>query len=335
MQGRTIGEGAYGTVSKSYVAMKTLVSEVSFVREATCLWRLRGCEGVVTILKTDLSDLTIKMELYEKDLRSFIPEASKHQKEEIVKQLCRIVAGIHCCKIVHGDIKPDNILIDTSKGIDIAIADFGNASVEGYCRSEKGNWLYRGPDPIKKFSQDIYSLGLVLLELFTGYRITRAGGINKTQGVYPDVHKVCLESSSQHKELLAKMVHSDPTVRPTAAELCQYFGVVGAAKVKKPRKKTYKEGRTRKLFDSIADKHKMGRRNIVYCAAASYVSNHKVGDKEDLYITAGAVIGCCLFTHCSTTTSLRTFYPHGVDVLHLEQAIKEMLDDHGFCGLLY
>jgi hypothetical protein len=92
---------------------------------------------------------------------------------ETAHQICAGLAAAHDCGLLHRDLKPANIMLD-GRGR-VRITDFGLAlsSDDATGRSETaGTPAYMAPEQIGKgeasVRSDIYSLGLVLYELFTG-----------------------------------------------------------------------------------------------------------------------------------------------------------------------
>ncbi len=90
-----------------------------------------------------------------------------------VKQICRALALIHKQGAVHRDLKSDNILIDR-KGV-VRVVDFGLAAYTdsrlGFAPGAMGTFTYMAPETVQGRSMpasDIYSLGLLIYELFTG-----------------------------------------------------------------------------------------------------------------------------------------------------------------------
>jgi len=91
----------------------------------------------------------------------------------IARQICAGLAAAHECGVVHRDLKPANVMLD-ERGV-ARITDFGLAEVASVVRGEKvreGTPHYMSPEQLdgKEITSqsDIYSLGLVLYELFTG-----------------------------------------------------------------------------------------------------------------------------------------------------------------------
>jgi len=92
---------------------------------------------------------------------------------QIARQLCAGLAAAHEQGILHRDLKPSNVMID-GRGR-ARITDFGLASLATGLREHEvraGTPAYMAPEQMagKEVSirSDIYSLGLVLYELFTG-----------------------------------------------------------------------------------------------------------------------------------------------------------------------
>ncbi|CAN5558524.1 hypothetical protein BH10ACI1_BH10ACI1_03160 [soil metagenome] len=101
---------------------------------------------------------------------------------EISRQLCFGLAAIHEAGILHRDLKPANVIID-SRG-KARITDFGIAGLEEELTGGEiriGTPAYMSPEQItgREVSQksDIYALGLLLYEIFTGKQTFRADSI--------------------------------------------------------------------------------------------------------------------------------------------------------------
>jgi HAMP domain-containing protein len=91
---------------------------------------------------------------------------------QIAKQLCRGLQAVHAAGIVHGDLKPDNIIVMPS-GV-VKLMDFGVArrSRAGSSKVVIGTPRYASPEHARGAElderSDIYSLGVVMFEMFAG-----------------------------------------------------------------------------------------------------------------------------------------------------------------------
>jgi serine/threonine-protein kinase len=94
---------------------------------------------------------------------------------EIARRICAGLAAAHDRGIVHRDLKPHNIMLN--KRGEVIIMDFGLAAIAGQlgaADARSGTPAYMAPEQLRGAEvtarSDIYALGLVLYELFTGKR---------------------------------------------------------------------------------------------------------------------------------------------------------------------
>jgi serine/threonine-protein kinase len=94
---------------------------------------------------------------------------------ETARKLCAGLAAAHDRGIIHRDLKPQNIMMN--KRGDVVIMDFGLAAIAGQLSAAEvrnGTPAYMAPEQLRgaevTAKSDIYALGLVLYELFTGKR---------------------------------------------------------------------------------------------------------------------------------------------------------------------
>jgi serine/threonine protein kinase len=99
---------------------------------------------------------------------------------DLVGQICSGLKEAHAQGIVHRDLKPENVMIDAQGNV--KIMDFGIArSMEAVTRltgSMVGTPAYMAPEQVGgkqvDYRTDIYSLGLILYEIFTGAQAFQA-----------------------------------------------------------------------------------------------------------------------------------------------------------------
>ena len=111
-----------------------------------------------------------------KDLSQLMQHNSLQAREifKLLLQLCRGMACAHKNGIIHRDIKPANILIDNEGHV--RILDFGIAwlAANGHSEDIVGTPDYMSPEQFTApesvtYLSDIYSLGIIMYELFAGH----------------------------------------------------------------------------------------------------------------------------------------------------------------------
>ncbi len=98
---------------------------------------------------------------------------------EIARQLCAGLAAAHAKGVLHRDLKPANVMLN-GRG-HVVITDFGLAALADEIPGEEirnGTPAYMAPEQLAgkevTVQSDIYALGLVLYEVFTGKRAFEA-----------------------------------------------------------------------------------------------------------------------------------------------------------------
>lgn len=165
------------------------------------------------------------------DLASLLRRIGKLPRDkalEIVRQTCAGLAAAHDRGIVHRDLKPANIMLD-GRGR-VRISDFGLAAIADRITGREagaGTPLYMAPEQLDgqeaTARSDIYALGLIIFELFTGrrphdaatfeeMRVVRrhAGSTTETILDQPDLEPAVARA-------IARCLDPDPARRPANA----------------------------------------------------------------------------------------------------------------------
>ena len=144
---------------------------------------------------------------------------------EIARQLCAGLSAAHDEGVLHRDLKPANIMID-GRGR-AKIADFGLAGAAGISGSEAraGTPQYMAPEQVSGGTlterTDIYALGLVLYEIFTGKRAFEVKDLDDLQRLSSSTPT----SPSSHvsglnplvERAILRCLDPDPQKRPASA----------------------------------------------------------------------------------------------------------------------
>jgi serine/threonine-protein kinase len=125
---------------------------------------------------------------------------------EIARQLCAGLAAAHDKGVVHRDLKPGNIMLDGQGRL--RITDFGLAGVAGEVKDiRSGTRGYMAPEQQSgqevTARSDIYALGVVLHEVFTG---KRPSADSSHPDLAPEVDRV-----------IRRCLAQDPAKRPASA----------------------------------------------------------------------------------------------------------------------
>lgn len=202
-----LGEGTYGIVYKAQnkitgdvVALKrirldseeegmpcTAIREISLLKELRHTNILRLYDVIHTEKK-----LTLVFEYMDSDLKKYLdtlndliePETVRH----LTHQLFNAIQFCHLHKILHRDIKPQNLLIN--RKLELRLGDFGLARtygvpVSGYSTEVVTLW-YRAPEILlgsKNYSTpiDLWSIGCVFAEIASSGRPLFPGATSKDQ----------------------------------------------------------------------------------------------------------------------------------------------------------
>jgi serine/threonine-protein kinase len=146
---------------------------------------------------------------------------------EMARQLAAGLAAAHEAGVVHQDLKPANVLIDAQGRV--RITDFGVSEVASRARESvviAGTPAYMAPEQLAgkgtTIQSDLYALGLVLYEIFTGKPLhdtptgkdaTRVRDPNSSQLIGPALQLL----DPAIERVVARCIEEDPQRRPVSA----------------------------------------------------------------------------------------------------------------------
>ncbi len=163
------------------------------------------------------------------DLASLLPRIGRFPREraiDIARQICAGLAAVHERGILHRDLKPANVMLDgrgRARLTDFGIAITGAEAASG---GFAGTPEYMAPELFSggqaSVRSDVYSLGLVLYELFTGKRGFSAPTMAelrklKSGGTLAPVSTHVRDVDPLVEQVIERCLAADPAQRPSSA----------------------------------------------------------------------------------------------------------------------
>ncbi len=163
------------------------------------------------------------------DLASVLRRMGKPSTDkavEIARQLCAGLAAAHDKGVLHRDLKPHNVMID-GRG-KVRVTDFGLAGFVGDFAGRDvaaGTPAYMAPEQVAgrevSVKSDVYSLGLVLFELFAGKRLFEGATreqIEHLRSTAPTTLSGLSEDLDPAVErVIQRCLEIEPSARPSSA----------------------------------------------------------------------------------------------------------------------
>lgn len=237
-----LGLGSYGIVvsdPESDTCRKIFTKDraMSLIREAFMIQKLSHIGGITEMVKLDQPTAidtqmiqqkrtgdqpawgVIVMKRYHMTLHQWFRTNPPYRSRfRIMREIIRIIAEIHAAGVIHADLKLENIML-TESG-DVRIIDWGLSSFKGYARVHGTTKTYRPQRIIQDYCHDIYSLGVLMIQLLLGSFL-----INTLE------YTSCVRmldtaiANSSFRKLISRMIHPECKIRPSIYEITAFFGI--------------------------------------------------------------------------------------------------------------
>lgn len=225
------------------VALKFVPDLEEFLNEVKML-KLLHSEFVVEMLDY-YEDATrgncIVLEYASRSLSDYlkVEKLGRNTRKYIMERICRIVHHLHAKNIAHLDLKPSNVCLF---GLNWKLIDLGSARKAGDIVPPTMTPLYCSPETAKAIakqnigslpastSMDIWALGLMFVEMFTGQpflRVDRVDGIQQVQTYNEIAIPSNMIDDVQARHLLTKMLHKVPMERANIVAVLRHAFFTG------------------------------------------------------------------------------------------------------------
>jgi serine/threonine protein kinase len=328
---RVCGEGAYGKVIDlgDGTAQKTLKDLCSFIQEYLAFKYVKGWNNVLQGKGGDFKNLTINMELCSGSLRKYIEEnkdPGESTKLSLFFDILKGLYNLHCNGIIHADIKPGNLLI---KDGSVIIGDLGFFNVKKYARVYNTARPYRDPECIPHYTHDLYSLGMVLAEIFLWRRVDKKKIIKEIKHI----------DNKNVRDMITSLV-GPRDYRPHLQDIANtLYSSSLISNIKDIPKASRLEEKVEKVIfkymRQVCSIYKINRGKIGFKALIAYLRDKKIDSQmAQLYTCAILYILSCLFG------GKEFDYRKAVKAsLHKEeeflQAIQTLCDHEDFVNIIF
>ncbi|UJR84182.1 Hypothetical protein I5071_62530 [Sandaracinus amylolyticus] len=149
---------------------------------------------------------------------------------DLVRQVFEALAALHTAGVVHGDVKPSNVLVDRAGRA--VLLDFGLATSTGagtVGRRFAGTLHYAAPETVyrarRDAASDVFSAAATAIELLAGRRFARPWAMTASERPAPSWSRYLRAPISDDlQRLLSLALLPDATRRPSADELARALG---------------------------------------------------------------------------------------------------------------
>jgi len=194
-------------------------------------------------IRKDQLESEDQVDLSDKD-RSSINLLTEDSLSEYIKQILSALEYMHNGEIIHGDIKPENMVFESKTSKKLKLVDFGYAVQRNKCKFldiPRGTPIYMAPEYLNgKYTEsvDVWAVGIISFEILYGYPPFTSKWMKPkplkfnpmktvkfaSQGLQEDQPgkgpwcNTEIKISEDAKSFIKKLLTVDPSRRPTAHE---------------------------------------------------------------------------------------------------------------------
>jgi NIMA (never in mitosis gene a)-related kinase 1/4/5 len=245
---KKIGIGSYGSIylvqnkyDKQYFAMKELDLKLTSSKEKQMIINeiligsFHNCPYIIKYSEVLFSNNKIYLKMKhckEGNLKNYL-EKNKilaSQKNIILRKVLLSVQYLHYNKVIHRDIKSDNILMHEGNPY---LADFGTCCIlhdfEYFGKTSIGTPYYISPEILEgkeyTYNTDIYSLGCLFCEIYKNKLPYNGNNIYNLYYNIMNSKPSIIFTDSAIDKLIKSMIDKNYINRPTIQELIFQFGI--------------------------------------------------------------------------------------------------------------
>ncbi|KAG0486066.1 hypothetical protein HPP92_008161 [Vanilla planifolia] len=293
-----VGEGSFGKVYKGRrkytgrtVAMKFILKsgksekDIQNLRQEIEILRKLKHENIIEMLDAFESpqEFCVVTEFAQGELFEVLEDDKslpEEQVQPIAKQLVRALYYLHSNRIIHRDMKPQNILIGS--GSVVKLCDFGFARAMSantvVLRSIKGTPLYMAPELVREqpynHTADLWSLGVILSTTFYKTRLYAL-----IRQIVKDPVKFPENMSANFRSFLKGLLNKVPEKRLSWPALLEHPFVNGSSEDALTRASSLNEPEAQVVYSTARGFDIFCRReeNCCQCPASESVTNKEDG----------------------------------------------------------
>uniref|UniRef100_A0A6B2L5H9 Protein kinase domain-containing protein n=1 Tax=Arcella intermedia TaxID=1963864 RepID=A0A6B2L5H9_9EUKA len=268
-----MGDGGFSVVKKGFgkgdkfpVAIKEIkkakVGSEDVKREVD-IWKLASTNSARVVKLFDIYEdseniyLVMELmkggELFDKIVN--MQDYSERYASTIIKQVLSVIKDLHKVDIVHQDMKPENLLLEDKESSIIKLCDFGLAEIAAddmELIGLAGSTPYMAPEVVAGSGHskpvDLYATGVISYIMLCGYPpFEPENGIIELEFPSPEWDMI----SDVAKDIIAKLLVSNPDVRPTAEEALRHPWFKDVETIKMPVKPLFRTMNTLKRYQEM------------------------------------------------------------------------------------